>query len=299
MNTSHYNLILKLIEYGTLSDTATALNYTQSAVSYTLKEIESEWGITLFTRGKKGVSPTVQCLHLLPSIREAYTAHQKLVRDVDSLHGLERGSVSIGTFSSISTHILPPVLKMYRTEHPNITLQLMHGTYSEIEQWLLDGTIELGFLEAPSVRGIEMLPLGADQLVVALPMDHPLADHASFPTIRLVDEPYIETIDGADTGIRQILERNGIPLNITLTARGDCETLAMVESGIGISIFPELLLYRTDFKVHVRPLDYPMERKLFIAFKSKDTLSYAASHFIETLLQSKQSWGSNLPFHFF
>lgn len=63
MNTNHYNLILKL----------------------------TEWSVTLFTCGKKGVFPTVECMHLLPAIREAYTAHQKLMRDVDSLHGLECG----------------------------------------------------------------------------------------------------------------------------------------------------------------------------------------------------------------
>lgn len=175
---------------------------------------------------------------------------------------------------------------MYRTEHPNITLQLMHGTYREIEQWLLDGTIEPGFLEAPTVHGIETLPLGADQLVVALPIDHPLAEYPSFPTIMLADEPYIKTIDDTYAWICQILDQNDIFLNIALTARSDCETLAMVESGIGISIFPELLLHRTDFKVHVRSLDYPMERNLFVAFKSKDSLSYAAAHFADTPLRS-------------
>ena len=298
MNISSFNLLLKIQEYRSLSDAATALNYTQSAVSYALKEIENEWGVTLFTRGKKGVIPTSEYMRLLPNIREISKAQENFKKSLDSLRGLESGCVSIGTFNSVSTHILPPILKMYRSAHPNITFHLMNGTYSEIQQWLLNGSIEIGFLETPVPRGLEAIPVCRDRLVVALPLDHPLVHCTSFPTIKLHSEPYIATLGGSDSGIRHILEQNKIPLNIVLTANGDCETLAMVESGIGITIFPELLLHRTDFKVHICPLDYPMERELSIAYVSQNTLSCAASYFVDTLLRFKQDWGAGLPLTF-
>jgi DNA-binding transcriptional LysR family regulator len=296
MDLKKYELLLKIIEFGTLTDTAAALNFTQSGVSYTLSEMEKEWGLTLFSRGKTGVVPTVEGTHLLPFIRSVCDANQRLLEEIDELHGLESGSVTIGTFTSISAHILPSVLKTYQTIYPNIKFSLMHGTYGEIENWIRNCTVDIGFLEDPTGPGIQSIPFGHDRLVVVLPLGHELAKYTSFPTIRLLDEPYIFMMDGVDLRITNMLEKSGKRLNIKLTVKDDYETLAMVESGLGISILPELLLYRTNFNIAVRELDQPLVRQIYVAFRDKNTLSHAAHHFLRTLLKSRWDWELQAPF---
>lgn len=52
------------------------------------------------------------------------------------MRGLMRGKICIGTFSSVATHVLPPVIARFRADYPDIDYELLMGDYSEIEQWV-------------------------------------------------------------------------------------------------------------------------------------------------------------------
>ena len=66
--------------------------------------------------------------------------------------------------------------------------------------------------------------------------------------------------------------------------------------GLGISILPELLLYRTHFQIAVRELDYPLTRKICVALQGVDTLSHAARQFLNMLFSSHWDWEEQAPF---
>ena len=296
MDIRKYESLLKINELGSLTGAANAMHYTQPGVSYMLSEIEREWGTVLFSRGKTGVSPTKEGMRLMPFIRDICEANKRLMDELDALRGIESGSVTIGTFTSISVHILPSVLKKYQTEHPNIEIKLLHGNYGEIEEWIRDGIADIGFMEHPTGTGIQTIPFGQDRLVAILPLGHELAGYEKFPTIHLIEQPYIGMENGVDGKIAEVLQRNGTPLNVKLRVKDDFETLAMVESGLGISILPELLLYRTHFQIAVRELDYPLTRKICVALQGVDTLSHAARQFLNMLFSSHWDWEEQAPF---
>ncbi|MFR3878467.1 MAG: LysR family transcriptional regulator substrate-binding protein [Collinsella sp.] len=54
------------------------------------------------------------------------------------MRGLMRGKICIGTFSSVATHVLPPVIARFRADHPDVDYELLMGDYSEIEQWVAE-----------------------------------------------------------------------------------------------------------------------------------------------------------------
>jgi DNA-binding transcriptional LysR family regulator len=71
MNLQKYLALVKTIEYGSLTKAAEALNYTQSGISRMIKDLETEWGVSLLERGRAGVSLTSDGIKLLPQLNES------------------------------------------------------------------------------------------------------------------------------------------------------------------------------------------------------------------------------------
>ncbi|WP_371381014.1 LysR family transcriptional regulator [Sporomusa aerivorans] len=283
MNIQKYEAFLKTVECRSLTKAAQELGYTQSAVSHMLNALETEWSVTLLTRDRSGVSVTSDGLQLLPLIRKVCNANRELLNQVGELHGLEAGVIRIGTFTSVSVHWLPKMIKTFHSEYPNIDFELLHGDYTEIENWILEGRADCGFLRLPAKADLESIFLEQDRLLVILPEQHPLADCDYFPITKLADEPFILLEEGPENEITKIFAENGIRPNVRFTARDDYAIISMVECGLGISILPELVLHRTPYKVVKRELATPAFRKLGIVLKDTRYASPAVKRFLDYL----------------
>jgi DNA-binding transcriptional LysR family regulator len=283
LNIQKYEAFLKTVEYGSLTKAARELGYTQSAISHMLNALEKEWGVTLLTRDRSGVDITSDGLQLLPLVRNICNANRELITKIGELHGLESGIIRIGTFTSVSVHWLPNMIKTFQSEYPKIDFELLHGDYTEIENWIMEGRADCGFLRLPTRAGLESIFLEQDRLMVILPEQHPLADCKHFPISKLSDEPFILLEVGSENEITEIFETNGIRPNVRFTARDDYAIISMVESGLGISILPELVLHRTPYKIVKKELDTPAYRKLGIVLKDTRHASPAVKRFLDYL----------------
>lgn len=283
MNIQKYEVFLKTLEYQSLTKAAQALGYTQSAISHMLNSLENEWGVMLLNRDRSGVSVTADGLQLLPLIKNVCNANHELINKLGELQGLEAGTIRIGTFTSVSVHWLPNIIKTFHIEYPNIDFQLLHGDYTEIETWILEGQADCGFLRLPSRPEWESIFLEQDRLVVILPENHPLSDCQSFPINKLAEEPFILLEEGTENEITKIFEENHIHPKVRFTARDDYAIASMVESGLGISILPELVLHRTPFKIIKKELETPAYRNLGIVLKNIRHASPAVKRFLDYL----------------
>ncbi len=283
MNIQKYEAFLKTVEYGSLTKTARELGYTQSAISHMLNALEKEWGVTLLTRDRSGVSITSDGLQILPLVRKICNTNRELITKIGELHGLESGIIRIGTFTSVSVHWLPTMIKTFQNEYSKIDFELLHGDYTEIENWIMEGRADCGFLRLPTSTDLESIFLKQDRLMVILPDQHPLADCEHFPISKLSDEPFILLEVGLENEITELFEANGIRPNVRFTARDDYAIISMVESGLGISILPELVLHRTPYKIVKKELDIPAYRKLGIVLKDTRHASPAVKRFLDYL----------------
>ena len=157
-----YRILTKIAETGSLTRTAEQLNYTQARVSQILKSAETEFGLTLFVRGKRGVMPTPECRCLLPTLQELVRQELVLLDQLDQIRDLRGGTVSIGTFTSVSCHWLPQRLKAFGQLYPQIRFQLKLGDVAHIDQWLREGTVDLGLMIDPETEDLTFLPLLED-----------------------------------------------------------------------------------------------------------------------------------------
>ena len=283
MNLQKYMAFVKTVEYGSFTKAAEILNYSQSGISRMIHDLEKEWKVTLLERGRGGVSLTSDGLKLLPYAENVCREYEKLQMQVDELNGLRSGLIRIAAFSIVASQWLPNIIKEFQKDYPDIDYELLLGDYSEIEEWILEGRVDCGFLRLPTHAELETVFLEQDRLMVVLPEGHRLADCERFPVNALVEDPFMLLEKGARAEVSEIFERCGLTPKVHFTTWDDYAIMAMVESGLGISILPELILKRIPYRIVVKELEIPAYRSIGVALKEKKSASLAVKRFLEYL----------------
>ena len=268
-----YKTILSVCETHSLSRTAALLNYTQSAVSQTIKNFEKELGLEIFIRSKSDMT------WILESLRAICDAENEIERTAASLVNLDSGLIRIGTIQSISYHWLPGILKDFSTEYPNIRFQLTIGGFGELKEKLQANELDCIFVSEFSVPGLPFVPLGSDELMLVTPLSHPLSNHLLVSLSDVNHQDFILTADGLEYETGKIFELNQIAPHIRYQINEDFTALKMVEQGFGITILPKLLLHNAPFEVCIRSFTEHYTRTLGIALPSGVTPSKAVLQF--------------------
>lgn len=220
-------------------------------------------------------------MKLLPFAKSVCNEYKKLQTQVEELNGLQSGLIRIGTFSSVATHWLPNIIKEFQNDYPNIDYELLLGDYSEIENWILEGRVDCGFLRLPTHPQFETIFLEQDNLLVVLPENHPLVSCEYFPIKSLYNYPFMLLGKGSESEVSKLFERYNISPKVHFTTWDDYAIMSMVESGLGISILPQLILQRTPYRIVTKELEVPAYRKIGLAFRDKKNMSLAVKRFLE------------------
>lgn len=283
MNIQKYMALIKTIEYGSFTKAAEALSYSQSGISRMINDLENEWKVSILERGRTGVRLTSDGLKILPHIRSICEEYELLQSQVDELNGLQSGLIRIGTFSSVATHWLPNIIREFQKDFPNIDYELLLGDYTEIEAWIHEGRVDFGFLRLPTHPDLETIFLEQDKLLAILPENHPLAGYERFPVSAICDYPFMLLEKGAKAEISEIFERFNLYPKVHFTTWDDYAIMSMIESGLGISILPQLILKRVPYRIVSKELDIPAFRNIGIAYRDRNRTSLAVKKFLEYL----------------
>ena len=285
MESEKCRALLCAIDKGSITSAAEAMGYTISGISRMMASLENEIGFPLLRRGREGVTPTRECLRLLPAMRELVAQAEQCRQTAGELRGLVSGTIAIATFSSVATHWLPNMICRFQKDFPNIDFEVLMGDYPEIEQWILQGRADYGFLHLPVRADLETVCLEEDELMVVLPPEHPLAQLEQVPIEALREVPFIllDKAGNRDRDIMQVFERSGVVPQVRFSTLDDYAVMSMVEHGLGVSILPQLILKRIPYHIALRSLAQPAYRKIGLAMRVGDTLSPAAKRFLEYL----------------
>lgn len=164
-----YMAFIQTIECGSFTRAAELLNYSQSGISRMIGDLEKDWRVSLLVRNRTGVTLTSEGMRLLPYARSVCEEYRKLQMQVEELNGLQSGLIRIGTISSIAAHWLPNVIAAFQKEYPNVAYELLLGHYADIEAWVNEGRVDVGFTRLPAQTDLEAVFLEQDKLLVVLP----------------------------------------------------------------------------------------------------------------------------------
>ena len=285
MSISKYETLAKVCELGSLTKAAEALEITQSAVSHTINSLEEQFGFAILTRSRAGVKLTDNGQRIMPSVRGMLNYYEQLNQTVSAIRGLDFGTVRIGAFTSVAVHWLPGVIKEFQRDYPNVDIKLLNGDYHDVEKWLTEGSVDLGFVNLPTKLNCECIALMEDRLLAILPPDHKFASYPKFPLVECETEAFITLLETSNHDANKALSAAGIKPNIKFSTKDDYAIIAMVEQGLGISIMPELLLRGRHDNVAVKELVPPSKRTIGLAIGETSSQSPATRKFAAFIIK--------------
>ena len=283
INIQKYQAFIKTVEYGSFTKAAEVLNYSQSGISRIIKDLEKEWNITLLERDRGGVHITSEGLRILPLIRSTYEEYNKLRMEIDSINGLDSGLVRIGSFSSAATHWIPNMIHHFQKRYPNIDFELYQGSYTKVENMIMDGTLDCGFVVLPTHSEPETIVLEHDPLYILLPKDHPLTKYDKIPLSCLEDYPFILSKVDADSEVADFMAAHHVNLNVRFTTWDDYAIMSMVEKDLGISMLSGMILRKIPYDIVIKELEVPAARTIAFILRSRKYASLAVRRFIDYL----------------
>lgn len=284
MKTSRYEIFLKIVETQSLTRTAAYFGYTQSAVSQLVKAMESELGVELLIRNKTGVRLSAEGEYLLPGIRQIVAGERNLFERTLELQNLNAGLIRIGIFTSLSCQWLPAYLKRFREKYPNIGFELLQGDSVQISEWLRNGIVDVGFMTEPDSDEFFFKELLADRMNIVLPPEHPLSG-GPVALSDLGEETFVLLESGYSQITERMFENARLHPKQQYTVKDDYTVMSMVESGLGVSILPELILRRTPYKIYAYPAEPAYFRHLGVSWLKKEENTLAVKKFVQLLLK--------------
>ncbi|KUJ35586.1 LysR family transcriptional regulator [Streptomyces sp. NPDC093228] len=221
---------------------AARLHVVQSAVSAAIRSLERELGPTLFERSSQRVALTSAGAALLPEARNTLDAARAAREAAQLSEGRLRGTLHIGTFTSLVRPDLPQILGRFHRLHPAVTLRLAvspRGSAGLVER-LLAGSLDLAFVSLPGdpPAGLRVREIYTAPMALLVPAEHPLArSDGPRELTELVEEPFIDTPPGY--GNREVTDRAfaraGLHRQVVLEATDVGTVASYVRAGLGVA----------------------------------------------------------------
>lgn len=273
---------------GTFARAAERLGYTQSAVSQQIAGLERAVGQKVFDRpgGPRAVELTPFGAELLRGGRDLLARVAALADDLDRFRSGQAGRLTIGTFQSVSSAVLPMVLGRFRSSHPDVEVHLFETDVDEeLQEHLGRGQTEVSFLVGevaePALSGLESTLLLTDPFVL-------IARPGQFPpgpvSLRdFADEPLIGQHPNSCQLLNEAgLRAAGLDPSYVFRSNDNGTVAAMVRAGMGVAVMPLLCTEPLDPRTELHALEPPIPgRQVSIAWRAARTLSPAARAFVE------------------
>ncbi|MFF0013146.1 LysR family transcriptional regulator [Streptomyces sp. NPDC005374] len=254
MELTVWRTFVTVCRLGSLSAAAAELHHTQSAVSRQIAGLERQLGVPLMERHARGVRPTaageVFRHHALATLNEADRAVRAARVTGD---GAFSRPLTVGATPSLAAGIVPEAVRALLQQAGAIRWTLLPGLSAQLHHRVTTGDLDIAVVTdappgLPHDPRVERRFLGLDDMVVALPVDHPLAERGPVRMRTLADQTWVEDNDGSAALLHQHAARAGVSARIDLTAADLPGKLALVATGHAIALIPGVLTraLRTD-----------------------------------------------------
>ena len=156
INYESYKILYHVALNQSISKAADKLLISQPAVSYQIKVLEEQLGITLFVRTKKGVTLTDEGKILYSYISKGIENFINGENALTNLKNLDYGIIRIGASTTVSKHVLMPYLKIFHKLYPNIEINITNNLTEELMRELRNGNLDILILNLPMKEGKDL-----------------------------------------------------------------------------------------------------------------------------------------------
>jgi molybdate transport repressor ModE-like protein len=239
-------LFLTVVEQGSLTRAAQAMNLALASVSERISGMEAAFGTPLLERNRRGVRTT--------AAGDALTRHARLIlRQVEQMRGELRGyatglkgRIRLLSNTAALAAFLPPRLCHFLAAYPDLSVDLDERPSSEIALNLAEGRADLGVVaDITDLTALQVHLVARDQLVVIAPETHHIRGQRTVAFADIVNEPFVGLLDAAlEIHLGERAARLGHRINYRVQVKSVDSVSMLVEAGIGIAILSEVSVAR-------------------------------------------------------
>ncbi|MFI6858773.1 LysR family transcriptional regulator [Streptomyces sp. NPDC050421] len=275
MELRHLSAFLAVAEELHFGRAAKRLQMAQPPLSQQIRQLEKELGVQLFERNTRSVRLTSAGESFLQPVRTVIDDLDTAVRAAKAAGRGEYGRVTIGFAGASSHETLPRLTRAVRAAHPAIELAMTGQTYANVAlARVADGSLDLGFVRLPVTQpGVTFRVIDEEELVCALPSDHPLAAHESVPIEVLAGEPFVSFPANTGSTVRDAMvgacEAAGFNPRVVQEAPDSYTILALVAAGVGVTLTVTSVQHIQQSGLVYRPLaGPPIRRQAALAWRA-------------------------------
>jgi DNA-binding transcriptional LysR family regulator len=263
LNVQRLKVLREVLAQGSFSEAASALNYTQSAVSQAIATLESEAGVPLIERDRRGVRPTTAGERLDEHADRILTQLEAAEAELGAIAGIEGGELRMASFPTAGATLMPLAIAAFRAAYPEVTLSLVEGEPEELTPRLRDGEFDLGLIFEFEGRGelgpgLRSAPLFEDPMRLALPKGHRLARKQRITLGDLSEDAWVQTSEASACArhVVRICRDAGFEPRVSFESDDYLTVQGLVAAGVGVALIPQLALSQTvSYDVAVRELE--------------------------------------------
>ena len=288
----YFRMVATELHFGRAAE---KLHIAQPPLSKQIQDLEAELGFELFTRTKRAVTLTPAGQAFLIEVTQIF---QQLDRAIDIGRKTSRGElgqISIGFVGSATYNILPLMLQQFHDRYPNVRIELHELTTDRQLIWLREGRIDIGLIRPPIIASdLASQVIFQESLVVALPINHPLAGADSIDLASLAIAPFIlfprELAPGLYDPIIASCQAAGFSPQVVQECIQMQTIVSLVSANMGVSILPksiqEAQRHGVVYKpIHVGGVNVEQLAKIAIVWRIDDN-SPTMNRFLEVGLNS-------------
>jgi DNA-binding transcriptional LysR family regulator len=253
METRHLRLFCVLASELHFTRAAFLLNISQSALSHQIKQLEDELGTQLVERTNRRVRLTPAGEVFLVRATRLLEQMDLAVREATRIGQGELGSLGIGVVSTAVCSYLPEILRAFRRESPNLTVDVHEMEPGEQVDALRNESIDIGLLFlSVQDEAFESVLISRERLIAAIPTNHPAASNEKIRLRDLAQETFLiprrQSVPGFHELVLDTLRTNGITSPQLQPTRLLTTATFLVAGQLGVALVPESFRYHLKIR---------------------------------------------------
>ncbi len=298
MELRHLRYFVAVAEAENVSRAALKLHVSQPGISRQIRDLEDEIGFQLFERSAKSVKLTDAGKTFLTEARAVLQRADEAVKSARAIATGQRGELHIGYAGSPTVRMLPPTLRAFQAELPQVRVRLHDLSTEEMLAGLRDRKLQMALMVCPTpglLRGLKFAELARLAVSLAVAPKHPLARARSVTLADVAKQPLIGFSRSDYPDYHELLENIFSPAKLKPRIAEEHDSVASlitaVEASNGVAVVTESLQCVTGARLKFLKISPTPAPLILGAAWLKEKLTPAAERFLECAKRAAKADG--------
>lgn len=297
MYTPYLREFIDLYQTCNYQKTAENMNISSSSISKHISKLEKECGVALFDRTTRSVVPTEYGTTFFEYAKQIVELEEKSLAALRMQHHENSGILTIGYMPVMLEYELVDVLMEFMRRYPDIEVKTLVG--NRCSELFETNHCDFVFFDDFSQSGLNLnhVLCKEDNLVVLLPLDHPLAGEKSISVDQLRNDRFImhgashESLCRDSTAVCKLCKDAGFEPDVFLTSSNISTIMGLVRKGVGVTVLNRFLCpVPLSSKVAIIDLEPNAAFYIYCLYKKGASMTPSQKSFLSFIREYSQNW---------